>query len=43
MHRFTEGLPEDPMKLYVNVCFPTWLSGEKPERDSYTHVEWLQH
>lgn len=43
MHSFKEGLPEDPMNLYVNAWFPTWLSGEKPETDSYTYVEWLRH
>lgn len=42
MHHFTEGLPEDPMRLYVNAWFPRWLSGEKPEEDLYTQVEWLQ-
>lgn len=43
VHRFTKGLPEDPMRLYVNSWFPTWLSGERPEKDGYTYVEWLQH
>ncbi|MGB3684136.1 MAG: glycoside hydrolase family 16 protein, partial [Rubrobacteraceae bacterium] len=43
LHRFTEGLPEDPMRLYVNAWFPTWLSGRKPEADGYTYVDWLKH
>ncbi len=43
MHRFTEGLPEDPMILYVNAWFPTWLSGQKPETDSHTYIDWIQH
>ncbi|CAN5585062.1 hypothetical protein BH24ACT20_BH24ACT20_14310 [soil metagenome] len=29
--------------VYVNAWFPTWLSGEKPTRDSYTYVDWIQH
>ena len=43
LHRFTEGLPEDRMRLYLNAWFPTWLSGEKSNKDSYTHVDWLSH
>jgi hypothetical protein len=43
MHSFEEGLPEDPMNLYVNAWFPTWLAGEKPEEDRYTYVEWIRH
>ena len=43
LHRFTEGLPEDPMRLYVNAWFPTWLPGRKPETDSYVYVDWVRH
>lgn len=43
MQSFDEGLPEEPMNLDVNAWFPTWLSGEKPTRDSYTYVDWIQH
>ena len=43
MHSFDEGLPEDPMHLYINTWFPTWLSGERPETDRYTYVDWLRH
>lgn len=43
LHRFTEDLPEDPMRLYVNAWFPMWLSGQKPETDSYVYVDWLEH
>lgn len=43
MHGFEEGLPEDPMRLYVNTWFPAWLSGKKLETDSYTYVEWVRH
>lgn len=43
MHSFDEGLPEEPMSLYVNAWFPTWLSGERPTRDGYTYVDWVRH
>lgn len=43
MHSFDEGLPEEPMNLYVNTWFPTWLSGERPARDGYTYVDWVRH
>ncbi|MGB3635961.1 MAG: glycoside hydrolase family 16 protein, partial [Rubrobacteraceae bacterium] len=43
MHSFDEGLPEKAMNLYVNAWFPTWLSGTRPEKTSYTYVEWLRH
>ncbi|CAN5812586.1 endo-1,3-1,4-beta-glycanase ExoK [soil metagenome] len=43
LHSFDEGLPEEPMNLYVNAWFPTWLSGQKPETDSYTYVDWIRH
>lgn len=43
MHSFDQGLPDDPMNLYVNAWFPTWLSGERPDTDSYTYVDWLRH
>lgn len=43
MHSFDKDLPQDPMNLYLNAWFPTWLSGDKPDKDSYTYVEWIQH
>lgn len=43
MHTFDEGLPDDPMNLYVNAWFPTWLAGERAADDSYTRVDWIRH
>ena len=43
MHSFNEGLPEDPMRLYLNAWFPTWLAGEKQQTDRYTYVDWIRH
>lgn len=43
MHSFDEGLPQDPMRLYLNAWFTTWLAGEKPEEEGYTYVDWIRH
>lgn len=43
LQTFREGLPTDPMKLLINVWFPAWLPGEKPEGDRYTYVDWVEH
>lgn len=43
LQTFRDGLPAEPMKLFVNSWFPTWLPGEKPEKDSYTYVDWIRH
>lgn len=43
LHRFDGGLPEDPMKLYLNAWFPKWLSGEEPGSDRYTRVDYVRH
>jgi beta-glucanase (GH16 family) len=37
------GLPDKPMKLYVNAWFPQWLSGEEPDSDRYVYVDWIGH
>ena len=43
LQHFTEGLPKDPMCLYLNAWFPKWLPGRKPETNRYTYVDWMQH
>lgn len=43
LQTFRDGLPDDPMKLFMNSWFPTWLPGEKPKRDRYTYVDWVKH
>jgi hypothetical protein len=35
--------PREPMRLWVNTWFPDWLSGERPEGDRNTYVDWIQH
>jgi hypothetical protein len=39
---YEDGLPERPMKLYVNSWFPAWLPGNRPDSDRYTYVEWIE-
>jgi hypothetical protein len=39
---FTEGLPEEPMRLLVNSWFPDWLPNRPPEEDVYTLIDLIQ-
>lgn len=41
MKEYRVGLPDKPMKLYVNSWFPKWLDGEKPDSDRYTYIDWI--
>ncbi len=43
LQTFRDGLPAEPMKLFVNSWFPAWLPGEKQEKDSYTYIDWVRH
>lgn len=43
LQTFDEGLPERPMRLYVNAWYPEWLPGELPETSRYTYVDWIRH
>lgn len=43
MQSWSEGLPGEPMNVWVNTWFPDWLSGSKPARDRYTYVDWIEH
>ncbi|CAA9451751.1 MAG: hypothetical protein AVDCRST_MAG37-2416 [uncultured Rubrobacteraceae bacterium] len=42
MKEYSGGLPEESMKLYMNIWFPTWLSGEEPSSDRHARVEWIE-
>ncbi len=42
MKEYKGGLPEERMKLYINIWFPTWLSGEEPPSDRHAYVEWIE-
>lgn len=38
MKKYENVLPEEHMKLYVNIWFPTWLSGKASGSDRYAYV-----
>jgi endo-1,3-1,4-beta-glycanase ExoK len=41
MKELEGGLPDKPMKLYVNTSFPQWLSGEESGLDRHVYVNWI--
>ena len=43
MKTWKRGLPKNPMNLYANTWFPTWLGGEQPPSDSYVRVDWIRY
>jgi hypothetical protein len=43
MKKYEGGLPDKPMKLYVNSWFPNWPDGEKPNSDRHAYVDWIEY
>ncbi len=43
MKKYEGGLPDKPMRLYVNSWFPNWLPGEEPDSDRYVYVDWIEY
>ena len=43
MREWADGLPQPPMKLYVNAWYPRWLSGKEPRTDRSVYVDSIQH
>jgi beta-glucanase (GH16 family) len=39
MKRWKGGVPKNPMHLYVNAWYPTWLEGKKPLTDQTVSVD----
>ena len=39
MKTWTDGLPQNSMRIYVNAWFPTWLDGKKPRSDKFLYVD----
>ena len=39
MKRWKGGVPKNPMHLYVNAWYPTWLEGKKPLTDQTVLVD----
>ncbi len=42
LRTFDEGLPDDPMRLYINSWFPAWLPGREPGSDRHALVDWIE-
>jgi beta-glucanase (GH16 family) len=40
---WTEGIPDDSMKLLVNTWFPSWLEGLLPLTNRFTRVDWVSY
>ena len=43
LQRFTSGVTNSSMYLYVNAWFPSWLAGTRSPNDAYTYVDWVEH
>jgi endo-1,3-1,4-beta-glycanase ExoK len=43
MKRYEGGLPDRPMRLYVNSWYPAWLDGREPDSDRHVYVDWFEH
>jgi beta-glucanase (GH16 family) len=43
MKSWSGGLPNDPMRLYVNAWFPTWLEGQRPNTDRFLLVDEISY
>ncbi len=43
LQRFTSGVTNSSMYLYVNAWFPSWLPGTRSPNDAYTYVDWVEH
>lgn len=42
LQTYEDGLPDRPMRLYLNAWFPTWLGGERPASDRHVYAEWIE-
>jgi beta-glucanase (GH16 family) len=43
LQRWSNGVTNSAMYLFVNAWFPSWLSGERPATDRFTLVDWVQY
>ena len=42
MQRWSSGVTNSAMYLFVNAWFPSWLGGERPATDRFTEVDWIE-
>ncbi len=43
MKEWTDGLPSDSMRLFLNAWYPRWMSRIPPPEDRYLNVDWIRH
>lgn len=43
MRRYEGGLPDRPMRIYVNSWYPAWLGGREAVSDRHVYVGWIEH
>ena len=43
MKQWSDGLPANSMKRYVNAWYPAWLEGSESNKDRYVLVGRIQH
>lgn len=39
VREFTQGIPERPMRLYINAWYPDWVAGGPPDSDGLVRVD----
>ena len=42
LQRWSSGVTNSAMYLFVNGWFPSWLGGERPATDRFTEVDWVE-
>jgi licheninase len=43
LQRWSSGVTNSAMYLFVNAWFPSWLAGERPATDRFTLVDWIEY
>ena len=43
MKEWTDGLPSDQMRLFLNAWYPRWMSQTPPPEDRSLNVDWIRH
>lgn len=42
VEEFSQGVPERPMRLYVNTWYPDWVAGGPPDSDGVVRVDRIE-
>lgn len=43
METTSGGVPDEPMRLYANTWYPTWLAGNASGENRFVKVDWIRH